>query len=309
VNNRFFIRNAKETSSGFTLIELLVVVSIIALLVSILMPALTKAREQAKRAVCSANLHTFGSIAHQYAVENKDYVWPQYTFRRDKSLDSKSFDIDDTSTYNTDYRPRYNCLPYMFRLYIHDLLQETYGMTDETWVCPSQLVYQPHLLDKNGNLPPVNESLLKSTSGWHVSFPPGYNIGYLNLADMHDFNRTWPWPDGPYEPRYVPESPRRTSDKGSKHLSADHNSLWYQAVPFHPDPWHPDNWSHASHRTKTKGSAPAGGNRLHLDGHGEWILPNNMAYQEGDLHDPTVYGKYDHWVVNPGDMHSRNYYW
>jgi prepilin-type N-terminal cleavage/methylation domain-containing protein len=54
---------------GFTLIELLVVISIIALLVALLMPALNKAREQAKSSVCMTQLKQWGMIWAMYTDE------------------------------------------------------------------------------------------------------------------------------------------------------------------------------------------------------------------------------------------------
>jgi prepilin-type N-terminal cleavage/methylation domain-containing protein len=63
-----------RSKRGFTLIELLVVVAIIALLIAILIPSLGKAREQARRAVCAANLKAIGSGTAIYAAENADSV-------------------------------------------------------------------------------------------------------------------------------------------------------------------------------------------------------------------------------------------
>ena len=62
---------------GFTLIELLVVVAIIALLVSILLPALAAAREQTRTAYCLASLRQVGMAAHYYSSDYDDYL-PTY---------------------------------------------------------------------------------------------------------------------------------------------------------------------------------------------------------------------------------------
>lgn len=65
----------RKRRAGFTLIELLVVVAIIALLISILLPALTRAKEQAKITVCLANMRSIGQGATGYWLDFDDIPW------------------------------------------------------------------------------------------------------------------------------------------------------------------------------------------------------------------------------------------
>jgi prepilin-type N-terminal cleavage/methylation domain-containing protein/prepilin-type processing-associated H-X9-DG protein len=68
--------SSHKRQTGFTLVELLVVIGIIALLISMLLPALNAAREQANAAKCLSNLKQIGMAMAAYAADHKGYVVP-----------------------------------------------------------------------------------------------------------------------------------------------------------------------------------------------------------------------------------------
>jgi len=71
---RGFIRQSRYTEGGFTLIELLVVIGVIALLLAILMPALQRAKRQAKAVVCRSNLRQWGAIFRMYTDGSEGHL-------------------------------------------------------------------------------------------------------------------------------------------------------------------------------------------------------------------------------------------
>src|SRR3972149_2245949 len=130
-----------DRRAGFTLIEVLVVVSIIALLISILLPSLARARDQARAAVCLSKLRQMGIGTVSYANSYREYIPPVDPAQPDvgpKDTSSGSWGSyqvgsDDMRVYHPKWVPNlklWECPGARNRVSKHDDLRGTYAQDD-----------------------------------------------------------------------------------------------------------------------------------------------------------------------------------
>ncbi len=162
---------------GFTLIELLVVISIIAVLLSILMPALTKAKEHAKAVICSSRQHHQGIMFLTYATAYDGKFPPHDNAGSDYVKSPGGTDMT--------------------------LLLEEYAGKTEFFYCPLDPHVSPDYLDSTGSNgygawdfadPPESCGYVIISYAWYVNFGAGsgtswrYYNGFRLITKMEEAN-------------------------------------------------------------------------------------------------------------------------
>ena len=253
------LSRGQSVGKGFTLIELLVVIAIIAILAAMLLPALSRAREQARRASCMSNLRQVGLTSSMYAGDFDGFFPPAY--RGTRAFSDSNFFVSRRSVSYFDGANTPGGYGYSL------LLMQNYSGNALVYRCPN-----------HSNLPAAmhNYPINPDGSGtWYQSANPtapipwwnhyAYHAGGIHFTGESVVNDWLYWKRFPDRTKEY-QVPSRDTALGRRVLGGD--------VTEHL------HWTaHPTIQYDYLSSVPDGANFVYTDGSVSWhtVLPNHLV--------------------------------